>query len=205
MNNNKFSLGRSSENLVVLKNGQPFFTSPIANACMGSLEVGLQLPNLPVTKKDDSVCTGYMEPYWGNAHTEILVAGGSCCDGYLMGVSPDGKLTKILAIDFNIRCIAPFIYTIPAKEAGKDEHVMLGLLVSGSGCSGCGVRFVDFNRPTPISMPVISTEEAAKRSNFWLNGGDPFSVADIWDRLAKLGITADKERTAMASKAFVAF
>ncbi len=168
--------------------------------------VGLQLPPVPLTAKDDSVCNGYVGPYWGNAQTEIIVGGGNCCDGYLMGVNPEGKLTKILAIDFNIRRIKPFIFMeTKGSPAGPEEVAMLGLLVSGGGCSGYGVRFVDFNRVTPVSTTVVGTEEAIKRSDFWLRGGDPFSVADIWDRLAKLGINADKERTAMASKAFVAF
>lgn len=203
--NSTFSFGRGDNNMVVLKEGQPFFTSPIANECMGTLKVGLRLPAVAITGADDSVCLGYNEPYWGNAKTEILVGGGSCCDGYLMGVSPEGKLTKILAIDFNVRRIVPLIYMVPSKGPEKDEAAKLGLLVSGSGCSGYGVRFVDFNRPTPISIPVVETEEAIKRHSFWTCGGDPFSVTDIWDRLVKLGIKADKERTAMASKAFVAF
>jgi hypothetical protein len=206
MNKNKFSFGHGDENLVVLKDGEAFFVSQIANKCMGSLCIGLQLPPVACTVKDDGVCSGYRGPYWGNSQTEIFVGGGSCCDGYLMGVSPEGKITKILAIDFNIRCIQPIIWMeTKGSPTVPEEVAMLGLLVSGAGCSGYGVRFVDFNRVTPVSMTVVGTEEAIKRSDFWRNGGDPFSVADIWDRLAKLGIKADKERTAMASKAFVAF
>ena len=173
---------------------------------MGSLKLGLELPPVASTGKDDSVCHGYVGPYWGNAQTEVVVGGGSCCDGYLMGVSPNGGITKILAIDFNIRCIKPVIFmqtTGPLKSLA--DVAMLGLLVSGAGCSGYGVRFVDFNRITPVSMDVIGTEEAKNRPTFWRDGGDPFSVADIWERLANLDINVDKKRTTMASKAFVAF
>lgn len=195
----------SKDHKSVLKNDKIFFTTPIANECMASLHVGLVLPDVAICSKDEGILPGYQEPYWGNARTAVLVAGGSCCDGYLIGINDEGKITKILAIDFNVRRIVPIIYTVPAREPEKGEGTALGLLVSGSGCSGRGVRFVDFNRVTPVSMTVVGSEECVKSYEYWLHGSDPLSVVDIWDRLQKIGINADRERTAKAVKAFVAF
>ena len=201
--NNTFSF--SCDNMSVLKNGSAYFTSPIANDCMASLHVGLVLPDVDAFKKDDSILPGYQAPYWGSVSTKVIVAGGNCCDGYLMALDEKGKITKILAIDFNVRRIVPIIYSVPSTEPEKGEVTMLGLLVSGAGCSGKGVRYVDFNRVTPTSTPVITTEEEVVSYNSWLYGSDPLKVADIWDRLEKIGVKADQERTAMAVKAFATF
>jgi len=201
--NNSFSFSR--DNLSVLKIGSAYFTTPVANDCMASLHVGLVLPDVQSFKTDDSILPGYQSPYWGAHNTRVVVGGGNCCDGYLIALNDEGKVTKILAIDFNIRRIVPIIYSVPATEPEKGETTKLGLLVSGAGCSGKGARFVDFNRVTPTSTPVITTEEEVVSYNSWLYGSDPLKVADIWERLEKIGIKADKERTAMAIKVFATF
>jgi hypothetical protein len=195
----------SNDRMSVLNNGYAFFTTPIANKCMASLHVGLVLPDVATFQKDDSIFPGYQAPYWGAHNTRVVVGGGSCCDGYLIALNDEGKITKILAIDFNIRRIVPIVYSIPCKKVEGVEDTMLGLLVSGAGCSGTGVRFVDFDRVTPTSTPVVSSKEEVVPYNSWLRGADPLSVADIWERLEKIGIKADKERTAMAVKAFAVF
>jgi hypothetical protein len=184
----------SDDNLSVLKNNSAYFTSPIATPGAASFHVGLVLPNVEET------------PFYWNSNTpRVVVGGGNCCDGYLIALSDEGKICKILAIDFNIRRIVPVIYNLPSTESVRDEITMLGLLVSGAGCSGTGVRFVDFNRVTPISTPVITTNETVKSYNSWLYGADPLSVADIWERLEKIGVKVDQEKTAVAVKAFATF
>lgn len=197
----------SKDNLTVLKENVEFFTSPIANHCMAPLFVGLVMPkkNKPFNK-DDSVFPGYVAPYWGSATTEVIVAGGNCCDGYIIAVSDKGKITAILAIDFNIRQIVPIVYRVPKQGSeNAEEDVIIGLLVSGAGCSGKGVRFVDFNRVTPTSTPVVATEEEVRSYDSWLYGANPLKVDDIWERLEKIGVKADKELTEKAVAAFSTF
>lgn len=189
----------SNDHMTVMKDGTPFFVSPISNPCMASLHVGMVLPEIRLGVLPEAGSTILvLKGDWVDLSTSILVAGGNCCHGYLIGVSPEAKITKILAIDFNVRRIVPIIYK-------SDVGMELGLLVSGAGCSGSGVRFVDFNRKIPVSTTVVGSEEKVKSYESWLYGADPLSVADIWDRLQKIGILADQERTAEAIKTFAFF
>jgi hypothetical protein len=126
---------------------------------------------------------------WDNNHCEVVVAGGSCCHGYLMGLSEQG-IQKILELDFNIYRIIPLV----CRESS------FCFLVSGAGCSGEGVRLVDFgyHGKTPTSISVFSTEESQGRDlfHFWSKNPDPLKVVpNIWERLAKKGFTTDREET----------
>lgn len=115
-----------------------------------------------------------------------------------MSVTHKGKISKILAIDFNVRRITPIIHE-------SNGVTRLGLLVSGAGCSGCGVRFVNFDGVTPTSTPVMTTDESKGLYDSWLRGKDPLGVEDIWERLEKIGVKVDQKRTMMAVEALVRF
>jgi hypothetical protein len=179
----------------VLRNGKPFFTSPINNSCMSSMKVGIVIPHFGERAVDDVTGLGHYGTAWADVGSEIVVGGGSCCYGYLMGITHDSKINAILAIDFNIKRIEPVIFFTRTYKDRTEEIPALGLLVSGAGCSGAGVRFVDFTKTTPTSTPIVVTDEKIVSYDKWLAGYNPLDVKDIWERLQKVGIKVDKERT----------
>ncbi len=200
--------GFSRDNLALLLDGKIFFTSPIANDCMGSLHVGLVMDSEKIeVQLKDPMHTDNKPFNVGWAETAVIVAGGNCCDGYVIGVSKEGKITKILAVDFNIRRIVPVVYSIPNKDPKKEPFVVIGLLVSGSGCSGSGVRFIDFNRVTPTSTVIVATDEIDQVKSYkeWLYGASPLTVPDIWERIQKAGINVDKEKSLIVANSLETF
>ncbi len=201
-----YSFNNGRENQVLLKDGKTFFTSPIDNECHGSLRCGLIMLGAKHANgqgQDDEILPGYRHPYWGSTETAVIIGGGSCCSGHLMGVSIYGKISQILAIDFNIKRIQPIMHISPHRfNDGKDKGVRIGLLVSGSGCSGYGARFVDFDKTTPTSTIVFGESHKSDNSWFYTN---PLNLPDVWERLRGIGIQVDQELTMKAQEVFKTF
>ena len=190
----QFSISKDGKTL--LMGDQPFYVSQIANDCMGHLNVGCVVPSRRLS---------FYESGW--AKGTVLVGTGSCCEGFVVALcegeddSKDGcgKIVAIQAIDFNVYRISPVIFW-------DNENERLGFLVTGSGCSGMGVRFVHF-KALPVVIQIVSTDEAkALPTKILWSTFDPLChLRDIWDRLGKNGINVDQERTIAAQTEFSFF
>ncbi len=170
----------SKDHQSILRGGQAFFTSPIANQCESSLNVGMVIPPT--------------HPHTWSNRTEVLVAGGNCCHGYLIGVNAGGKITVITSVDFNVYSMAPVI----------NESKLIGVLVCGHGCSGSGVRFVSFDG----AIPTVTTIPGTDHPNLfheWARVSSPLVCPDIWNLLKQIGVTVDREQTRDALKDFTPF
>jgi hypothetical protein len=192
----------SKDRNTLLKDGQPFYTSPIANDCMGSINVGCVVPQDFLEKKPSGL--SFYQAGW--AHGTVLIGTGSCCEGFAVAICDhgegSGKISAIQGIDFNIYHINPIVFTTKGHE--DKEYDNLGFLVTGAGCSGKGVRFVHF-KALPTVIPIVPSDENLFSHETWFTLDPLTRISDIWERLEKHGIKVDRERTLAAQKEFTFF
>jgi hypothetical protein len=142
--------------------------------------------------------------------TEVIVGGGGCCFGYLHCLNSRGQIVKILPIDFNIFFILPIIW-IDERYSDEKYRLSMGLLLSGAGCAGQGVRFIDLNGDIPVSIPIVDTEEhvvpgfSTKRMDWSWYNRTPLEIDTLWKRLEKAGIKVDRQKTDAAIAALSTF
>lgn len=198
-NTHSFSVSKDNGN-DLLKNGKPFFTSPIANGCMATLNVGCIIP---AGQKEQS----FYQAGW--ALGKIIVGTGSCCEGFVIALTDDdandchGKIAMIQAIDFNVHRLNPIIFTVEGTDGkgAKKLYKQLGFLATGAGCSGKGVRFVHF-RPIPQVIPIVPSSEELVSYETWFHLNPLTGISDIWERLEKNGINVDRKLTMAAQEEF---
>lgn len=130
---------------------------------------------------------------------EVVLGGGECCHGFVVGVSPSGCLNKVLELDLNVAAIVPLIHT-----DGRTTF-----LVSGQGCDGQGIRHVDFGAKIPNATVVVADEEARALLERWpfADGPSwfnvhPLDIPSIWELLASQGLDIDREKTEEAQDAY---
>lgn len=196
----------SEDRRTLLKDGQPFFVSPIANDCMATMNVGCAMPKSKASEKP----VFYQE---GWADGTVVVGTGNCCEGYVIALcdmenSGRGMIAMIQGIDFNVYHLNPIVFTTQASDGkgGEITYEHLGLLATGAGCSGKGVRFVHF-KAIPTVIPIVPTEEADSICPYraWFRTDPLVRLADIWERFKKHGIAVDHDRTLAAQKEFSFF
>jgi hypothetical protein len=114
----------------------------------------------------------------------------------------------IQGIDFNVYQLNPIYFKTKRSDGkgGEVEHMNLGLLATGAGCSGKGVRFVHFEA-LPTVIQIVSSEEAdsIQRYESWFYTNPLENLRSIWTRFEKHGINVDRERTMAAQKEFTFF
>ncbi len=203
----KYSISQEEHPQSLLRDGQPFFTSPFLNPCEGELRVGLVMPQF-----EEGISS--MIPELRNNgwlyNTEVVVGGGGCCFGYVHCLNSRGQIVKILPIDFNICFIVPIIW-IDERYSDEKYRLSMGLLLSGAGCAGQGVRFLDLNGGIPVSIPIIGTKEyvvpgfSTKLMDWSWYNRTPIEIDTLWERLEKAGIKVDREKTDAAIAALPTF
>jgi hypothetical protein len=92
------------------------------------------------------------------AHGGIYVGTGYCCHGHVYKLDQIRKdelrTIQILSVDLNVYDLLPVI--VDYKKTGFcNEHA--GIIVTGYGCAGQGVRLLD--TLCPKSIDVISTDD----------------------------------------------
>jgi hypothetical protein len=195
----------SKDGLVLLKDGKPFFKSPIANKCMAEMNVGCVMPT-----EDQPT---FYQAGWANG--TVIVGTGNCCEGYVISLvdrkeddEGRGMIAMIQGIDFNVFQLNPVFFRTkgPDGKGGETTYDHLGVLATGAGCSGKGVRFIHF-KALPIVTLIVSSEEADSIQGYtsWFHTNPLERLKDIWDRFEKHGIDVDRERTLAAQKEFSFF
>jgi len=125
----------SIEDNKVLLNGKIMFTVPIER----------HYPNV----------VGYWAPEENNS--SILIGSTACCHGHLYVILPNAddtyRIDEINSVDLNIEDMIPL--AADHKKTGFGFET--GFLVTGSGCSGSGVRLVDYRDPKVIN--ILSSKE----------------------------------------------
>lgn len=192
----------SDDGMTLLKDGKPFFKSPIANECMGHMNVGcVALPK----EKDDPM---FYQAGWANG--TVVVGTGSCCEGYVISLvdrkedNESRGIAMIQGIDFNVYRVDPIWFN--AKGMDGKTYETLGLLATGAGCSGKGIRFIDF-KALPTVISIVPTDEAGtlRSHERWFHTNPFNDVKDIWERFEKNGIDVNRERTLAAPQEFSFF
>lgn len=194
----KTNFSISDDRLSVLKNGETIYESPFQNSYEGTLNTGIMLPCEKYVGTSKLDLDGTVGGYWRAPLTRIVVGGGSCCFGHLIALTDEGKITKVIGVDFNIHKIDPVVFRVLAWD--KRTVLTVGLLVSGYGCAGNGTRLVRFHAPTPTCTPVMATSDERDVGMC--------RCYDIQTQVTLLriqGVDVDEERTNHVAAACVSF
>lgn len=196
--NTEFTISEDEGQESMLKNGEPFFTTNfIANRAFAKIYTSCIVPDGGQWK----------DVQFFRDHSKMIVGTGGCCSGYVIALSTDehngkrGKVVSIQAIDFNVVRLTPIVLKEKPYGDGK-LHTELGFLATGSGCSGSGVRYVQFKALPKVIDIVPSRETPDGSSSRWFKIDPLVDVGDIWERLDQHKIEVDRERTLAAQKEF---